>query len=94
MSDTLSGLEKKIVTINQNLAQAQTTIDNYRSEVNSIKISVANAKANIAAWVTAIAGIMTLIILLVVVLQVGLLLEGITLIAPERRSEEIPTEHQ
>ncbi len=94
VSDQLSGLEKKIATINQNLAQAQVTINNYRSEVNSIKLSVANAKANLATWVTAIAGIMTLIILLVVVLQVGLLLEGITLIAPERQSEEIPTEHQ
>ncbi len=94
MSETLSGLEKKIVTINQNLSQAQATIDNYRSEVNSIKVSLANARANIATWVTAIAGIMTLIILLVVVLQIGLLLQGITLIAPERRNEENSTDQQ
>ena len=94
VGDQLSGLEKKIVTINQNLAQAQTTIANYRSEVNSIKLSVANAKDNLASWVTAIAGIITIIILLLVVLQVGLLLQGITLIAPERHDEEIPNAHE
>jgi hypothetical protein len=94
VSDQLAGLEKKIVTINQNLAQAQTTIANYRSQVNSIKLSVADAKANIATWITAIAGIITVIILLLVVLQVGLLLQGITLIAPEKRSEEISSEQR
>jgi hypothetical protein len=94
VGDQLSGLEKKIVTINQNLAQAQTTISNYRSQVNLIKLSVANAKANLSAWITAIAGILTVIILLLVVLQIGLLLQGITLIAPEGRKEEIPNENQ
>ncbi len=94
VGEQLAGLEKKIVTINQNLAQAQTTIANYRSQVNSIELSVANARDNLANWVTAIAGIITIIILLLVVLQVGLLLQGITLVAPERRDEEIPNGHE
>jgi flagellar basal body rod protein FlgC len=94
MSDQLSALDKKIVTINENLAQAQTTIGDYRTEVNSIKLSVARAKANLSTWITAIAGIITLIILLLVIVQIGMLLQGITLLAPERRDQEIPTEHQ
>jgi cob(I)alamin adenosyltransferase len=94
LSDQLSGLEQKIVTINKNLAHAQKTIENYRAEVNSMKISVTNAKANISTWITAIAAIVTLIILSLVAIQIGMLLQGLTLIAPERRDQEIPVEHQ
>jgi hypothetical protein len=94
VSDQLSSLGKKIMTINNNLAQAQTTIENYRAEVNSMKLSVARAKVNLSTWITAIAGIITLIILLLMIVQIGMLLQGITLIAPDRRDQEIPTEHQ
>ncbi len=94
LSDQLSGLEQKIVTINKNLAQAQKTIENYRAEVNSMKISVANAKGNLSTWITAIAAIITLIIISLVAIQIGMLLQGLTLIAPERRDPEIPVEPQ
>ncbi len=94
LSDQLSGLEQKIVTINKNLAHAQKTIENYRAEVNSMKISVANAKGNLSTWITAIAAIITLIIISLVAIQIGMLLQGLTLIAPERRDPEIPVEPQ
>lgn len=94
MSDQLLGLQKKISTINDNLSRAQKTIDNYRDEVNSIKLSVANAKANLSTWITAIAAILTLIIFSLVAVQIGMLLQGLTLIAPERRDQELPSEHQ
>jgi cob(I)alamin adenosyltransferase len=94
LTDQMSGLDQKIMTINKNLAQAQTTIDNYRTEVNSIKLSVANSKANLSTWITTVAAIITLIILSLVAIQIGMFLQGITLLAPERRDQEIPAEHQ
>jgi chromosome segregation ATPase len=94
LGDQLSGLNQKIVIIDQNLAQAQKTIADYRTEVNSIKLSVANTKANLSTWITAIAAIITLIILSLVAIQIGMFLQGITLLAPERRDQELPSEHQ
>jgi ABC-type transporter Mla subunit MlaD len=90
--DQLSGLDQKILTINQNLAQAQNTIADYRTEVNSIKLSVVNIKANLSTWITAIASVITLIILSLVAIQIGMLLQGITLLGPERRDQDLPSE--
>ncbi len=92
LTNQLSGLDQKILTINQNLAQAQNTIADYRTEVNSIKLSVANTKANLSTWITVIASVFTLIILSLVAIQIGMLLQGITLLAPERRDQDFPSE--
>lgn len=94
LSKQLSGLNQKIETIDKNLAQAQKTIDDYRSEVQSIKLSVANAKTKLSTWITASAALLTLIIFSLVAIQVGMLLQGITLLAPERKDQEIPSDHQ
>jgi ABC-type transporter Mla subunit MlaD len=94
LTDQLAGLDQKILTITQNLAQAQKTIGDYRAELNSIKLSVANTKANLATWITTFAAIITLIILSLVAIQIGMLFQGITLLAPERRDQEIPADHQ
>jgi uncharacterized phage infection (PIP) family protein YhgE len=93
LTDQLSGLDQKILTINQNLAQAQNTIADYRTEVNSIKLSVANTKAHLSTWITLIASVFTLVILSLVAIQIGMLLQGITLLAPERRDQDLPLEH-
>jgi ABC-type transporter Mla subunit MlaD len=94
LSKQLSGLDQKIETINNNLAQARKTIDDYRSEVQSIKLSVANAKANLSTWITVSATILTLIIISLVAIQIGMLLQGITLLAPERKDTEPPSRPQ
>lgn len=92
MTDQLSGLNDKILAINQNLSQAQKTIENYRVEVASMKLSIANAKAHLATWITIATSILTLIILSIVAIQIGMLLQGITLLAPERHDLVTPVE--
>jgi flagellar basal body-associated protein FliL len=41
-----------------------------------------------AAWITGLATILTIIILLLVILQVGLFLQGVILLAPEKKAAE------
>lgn len=91
MSEQINSLNTKVKIINQNLSQARQTIDNYRKQVNSLKITIANAKTHISAWVTGVVSILTVVILLLVILQIAVMLQGITLLAPER-SNPPPTD--
>jgi hypothetical protein len=88
LTDQVNELDQKITVINKNLSDAQATIKNYRSQVASLKITIANAKNNMAAWITGLATILTIIILLLVILQVGLFLQGVILLAPEKKAAE------
>jgi hypothetical protein len=90
LTDQVSELDQKIGTINQNLSEAKATIKNYRTSVASIKVTVANARANLAIWITTLASVLTVIIILLIILQVGLFLQGILLITGDKPAAEIP----
>jgi ABC-type transporter Mla subunit MlaD len=94
LTGQISTLDKKITTINTNLVQAQTTIYRYRAQVNSLISSVDKAKASLPAWITSIAWLLTMIILWLVMTQIGIFVQGILLLAPDRRSQDIPGENQ
>jgi methyl-accepting chemotaxis protein len=93
LGDQISSLNDKVLVINQNLFQAKTTIEDYRSQVNSLKLSVAKAKTNLATWVTAVAAAITAMFLILVILLVAIVLQGITLMTPERSSEPAPEQN-
>jgi peptidoglycan hydrolase CwlO-like protein len=90
LGDQIESLNSKIVVINQNLSQAKSTIESYRTQVNSLKATVTRVKGNLSAWVTGIAALLTVIILILLMLQVAIILQGITLLAPERTSQVSP----
>jgi hypothetical protein len=95
LNDQISTLDLKIVTIKNNLLQVQATIDSYRSQVNSLKSSAERAKINLPTWITTLAWILTAIILWLVLIQIGILLQGITLLSPNHLNQELPGEiHQ
>jgi hypothetical protein len=94
LNNQISTLDQKIVTINSNLLQAQTTITSYRSQVNSLKSSVEMAKINLPTWIQTISWIATVIILWLVLIQIGILLQGITLLSPFHLDPELPGENQ
>jgi ABC-type transporter Mla subunit MlaD len=82
LNDQITTLDQKIVTINNNLIQAQTTIGSYRSQVDSLESSVEHAKVTLPMKITTLAWILTAIILWLVLIQIGILLQGITLLSP------------
>jgi peptidoglycan hydrolase CwlO-like protein len=93
LNEQITTLTQKISTINSNLLQAQITIDNYRSQVESLKSSVARAKAKLPNWITIAAWILTSIIVWLVLIQIGILLQGIALLYSNRMNPIIPNEN-
>jgi len=93
-NDQISVLDKNIIAIDKNLRQAQTTIDSYRSQVNSVKSWADKAKNNLPAWISTISWILTIIILWLVIIQIAIMLQAITLLTPNRLSHDVPIEHQ
>ncbi len=89
-TNQISDLDKNIYAINKNLRQAQTTIDSYRSQVSSLKSWVDEANNNLPAWITTIAWILTIIIIWLVIIQIGIMLQGIIVLTPNRLKQEVP----
>jgi methyl-accepting chemotaxis protein len=79
--DQLLKLEQNFNEINQNLASSKTTIDNYRNQVTSLHSWVDKAIISLPAWVSAMCVILTIFILLLILVQVGILLQGIYLLS-------------
>jgi len=94
LNNQISTLGLKIITINNNLLQAQTTINSYRSQVESLKFSVERAKTILPSWINTFIWILTVIILWLVLIQIGILLQGITLLSTNHLKQELPIENQ
>jgi ABC-type transporter Mla subunit MlaD len=94
LSDQISTLNLKIGTINNNLKQAQKTITSYRSQVDSLISTVERAKTTLPTWITTLAWMLTAIILWLVLIQIGILLQGIMLLSPNQLNHELPNKNQ
>jgi hypothetical protein len=94
LKDQISALDEKIITINSNLLKAQAAIDSYRSQVDLLKSSVERAKTNLPAWITKLAWILTAIIIWLLLIQIGILIQGITLLFPIRSKKVSLFENQ
>jgi methyl-accepting chemotaxis protein len=94
LSDQISTLGLKIGIINNNLIQAQTTINSYRSQVDSLISTVERAKTSLPTWITTLAWMLTAIILWLVLIQIGILLQGIMLLSPNQLNHELPNKNQ
>lgn len=88
----ISALDKNIIAIDKNLRQAQTTIDSYRSQLSTLKSWIDRAINNLPVWINTISWILTIIILWLVIVQITIMLQGISLLTPDRARQEMPTE--
>jgi hypothetical protein len=86
----ISVLDKNIMQINKNLRQAQATIDNYRSQLSSLLSWSESAKTNLPTWITTTTWILTIIILWLVIIQIGMVLQGFILLSPGHLSQDVP----
>jgi hypothetical protein len=86
----ISVLDKNIMQINKNLRQAQATIDNYRSQLSSLLSWSESAKTNLPTWITTTTWILTIIILWLVIIQIGMVLQGFILLSPSHLSQDVP----
>lgn len=77
--DQLLILDQNITAINQNLVSSQVVIDNYQSQVSSLQSGVDKIKISLPTWVNSTAWVMTIIILWLVLIQLGILLLGVSL---------------
>jgi len=90
VGNQILGLNTQILTINQNLLQAETTIANYRSQVSTLIASIDKARSSLPTWITAVAWVLTLLIVWLVLIQAGTFLQGISFITeqPPRSNEQ------
>ena len=79
--DQLLILDQNISAINKNLASSQAVIDDYRTQVSILTSWADDAKTSLPVWVKTIFWILTIIILWLVLIQVGILLQGISLLS-------------
>jgi predicted PurR-regulated permease PerM len=84
-------LDNNILSVQKNLDQAQLTIQQYHTQISTMRSDLANARANLPAWTNRLAWVLTLIIVWAILLQVALLLQGITQIGPSAPSNR-PTD--
>ena len=79
--DQLLILDQNISAINKNLASSQAVIDDYRTQVSILTSWADDARTSLPVWVKTIFWILTIIILWLVLIQVGILLQGISLLS-------------
>jgi hypothetical protein len=92
LTGQISVLDKNIMTINQNLRQAQATINSYHSQVNSLISWSEGAKTNLPTWITTVTWILTIIIIWLLIIQIGILLQGIALLNSNRIIRDVPAD--
>ena len=90
LKDQIATLDQKISTINNNLLEAQTTISSYRTQVDSLNLSVERVKSNLPTWVTSLAWMLSAIILWLLIIQVGIFLQGISLLSSNDSTHNLP----
>ncbi len=90
LKDQIATLDQKIITINNNLLEAQTTISSYRTQVDSLNLSVERVKSNLPSWINSLAWILSAIILWLLIIQVGIFLQGISLLSSNDSLHNLP----
>jgi predicted PurR-regulated permease PerM len=75
--DQLTLMEQNISDINQNLASSQAVIENYKTQVTSMKEWLNNAVVSLPTWVTTLCVFITIFILLLIFVQGSIFLQGI-----------------
>jgi len=84
LEEQVTGLNQDIAKINQNLVLARDVIDNYQTEVSQLESWVQTGQDSLPKWITTLSWFMTIIIVWLVTSQIGMLLQGIDLLAQKR----------
>jgi uncharacterized membrane protein HdeD (DUF308 family) len=72
--------------MNTSLTNAQTVIDQYITTTSQLKANVETAHRDAPTWITAIAGILSLVLGWLAIAQLGLGLQGIDLVRGSQRA--------
>ncbi len=86
----ISTLGQKVMVINNNLLQAQSTIQSYQSQIGSIQSSVDRAKNALPSWMTTLAWIISAFILWLLLLQIGIIFQGLSLLSSNSTDHNLP----
>jgi hypothetical protein len=87
-TDQISILDKNILSIQENLTQAQTTIEKYHTQISTLQTWLGDAKTKLPAWTRTLAWILSLIIVWMIIVQIALMLPGISQIHASRTNQE------
>jgi len=88
ISSVQTGLTQILDTtqgMNTSLSNAQTVIDQYITVTTQLKANVETAHRDAPAWITAIAGILSIVLGWLVIAQLGLGLQGLDLVRGNRK---------
>jgi chromosome segregation ATPase len=88
-NDQLAILGQNIKAINKNLASSRAVIDKYRTQITAYQSSVDKAKNSLQTWVNTLCWILTIIILWLVLIQIGILLQGINSVDISRGAPDV-----
>jgi len=86
--DQILVLSQNISAINTNLASSQAVINDYHSQVSSMESWMDRAKNSLPNWVNTLCWLLTLIILWLLMIQTGILLHGIYILANHQSMQE------
>jgi hypothetical protein len=87
-NDQILILGQNIVAIKHNLASSRVVIGNYRTQVTSLQSWFDKAKFSLPMWVNTMAWILTIIVLWLVMIQIGILLQGISMLSSKHADLE------
>ncbi|HEY5158625.1 MAG TPA: hypothetical protein VII93_11750, partial [Anaerolineales bacterium] len=77
ISDTTQGMSST-------LASAQTVIDQYKATITQLKANVETAQREAQAWILAITWILSFVLVWILIVQLGLCLQGLDLVRDRR----------
>lgn len=86
----ISDVDQNITAINQNIKQAQLTIDNYRDQLSSLISWVDQASDRFPAWINSLAWATTIVIVWFLFLQITILLQGFTNLSSNHSNQSPP----
>ena len=89
-SGQITELNKNIQSIQSNLDQAMSTINKYREQIHTLKTGLTDVKTNLPGWIKIIAWVLTLVIVWLIIIQISLMLQGLSQIGNGHPETEKP----
>jgi hypothetical protein len=74
-------LDQNIIAIKNNLVSSGSVIGEYQTQVISLQSWIDKAKISLPIWINTLAWILTIIVLWMVMVQIGILLQGISMLS-------------
>jgi hypothetical protein len=90
----ITTLDQNIASLSKNMEQAHVTISDYRNQLASLISLADHAKVNLQAWMTAFAWALTTIILWLLITQLAVLFQSLSIHSQAKTEQPDKTEKQ